>query len=147
MFEATRAAGGLAISDEVQTGFGRVGHSFWSFEAQGAVPDIMTVGKPFGNGMPLAAVVTTSAVAESSAACEYFNTFGGNPVSTAVGLEVLSVIADEELQDNALRVGARTPPAPRAAAELPMTRGHSWRPPVPSIRVLHGHTRRDDAAL
>jgi len=106
MFELTRAHGGICISDEVQTGFGRVGDAFWEFERHGACPDIVTVGKPFGNGFPLAAVVTTSAVAETFAACEYFNTFGGNPVSTAVGLEVLGVIADEQLQANAKAVGA-----------------------------------------
>ena len=89
----------------MQTGFGRVGHSFWAFERHGAVPDIVTIGKPFGNGFPLAAVVTSSAIAETSAECEYFNTFGGNPVATAVGLEVLSVIEDERLMENAREVG------------------------------------------
>ena len=106
MYKLARSCGAVTIADEVQTGFGRLGHSYWAFESHGVVPDIVTVGKPFGNGMPLAAVVTTSAIAETSADCEYFNTFGGNPVSTAVGLEVLSIIADEELQANAARVGA-----------------------------------------
>ena len=81
MFDLTRQHGGVAIADEVQTGFGRSGDSFWAFEKHGAVPDIVTVGKPFGNGFPLAAVICTSAIAESFASCEYFNTFGGNPVS------------------------------------------------------------------
>ena len=106
MYEQTRAHGGLCIADEVQTGFGRVGNAFWAFEPQGVVPDIVTVGKPFGNGFPLAAVITTSELAEASNAFEYFNTFGGNPVACAVGLEVLSVIEDERLQLNALHTSA-----------------------------------------
>ncbi|KAL1520388.1 hypothetical protein AB1Y20_021974 [Prymnesium parvum] len=106
MHELTRAHGGLCIADEVQTGFGRVGTHMWAFEPQGVVPDIVTVGKPFGNGFPLAAVITTPEVAEASNKFEYFNTFGGNPVACAVGLEVLSVIDDEQLQHNALQTGA-----------------------------------------
>ena len=105
MHALTRQHGGVAIADEVQTGFGRVGSHMWGFEAHGAVPDIVTLGKPFGNGFPLSAVVTTRDIAESSQ-IEYFNTFGGNPVACAVGLEVLSVIEDEGLQANARRVGA-----------------------------------------
>jgi 4-aminobutyrate aminotransferase-like enzyme len=105
MTALTRASGGLTIADEVQTGFGRSGSDFWAFEAHGVVPDIVTMGKPFGNGFPLAAVVTSKAVADSANMLEYFNTFGGNPVACAVGLEVLSVIRDEGLQDNAVAVG------------------------------------------
>jgi 4-aminobutyrate aminotransferase-like enzyme len=107
MYKRTRDAGGITIADEVQTGFGRIGSHFWAFETQGAdvVPDIMTVGKPFGNGFPLSAVVTTNAVAASAQNIEYFNTFGGNPVACAVGLEVLNVIRREKLQQNALEVG------------------------------------------
>eukprot|EP01043_Picozoa_sp_COSAG02_P052196 COSAG02_NODE_5587_length_4209_cov_1.663504_5_plen_299_part_01 len=105
MTALTRASGGLTIADEVQTGFGRSGSNFWAFEAHGVVPDIVTVGKPFGNGFPLAAVVTSKAVADSANMLEYFNTFGGNPVACAVGLEVLSVIRDEGLQENAAIVG------------------------------------------
>jgi len=105
MHALTRQHGGVAIADEVQTGFGRVGSHMWGFEAHGAVPDIVTLGKPFGNGFPLSAVVTTRDIAESSQ-IEYFNTFGGNPVACAIGLEVLSVIEDEGLQANARRVGA-----------------------------------------
>jgi 4-aminobutyrate aminotransferase-like enzyme len=105
MTALTRASGGLTIADEVQTGFGRSGSDFWAFEAHGVVPDIVTMGKPFGNGFPLAAVVTSKAVADSANMLEYFNTFGGNPVACAVGLEVLSVIRDEGLQDNAAAVG------------------------------------------
>jgi len=103
-----RAAGGLCIADEVQVGFGRLGTHFWGFETQDVVPDIVTMGKPIGNGHPLGAVVTTPEIAASFAnGMEYFNTFGGNPVSCAVGLAVLEVIETEELQERALRVGAR----------------------------------------
>jgi 4-aminobutyrate aminotransferase-like enzyme len=92
----------------VQVGFGRVGTHFWGFETQGVIPDIVTLGKPIGNGHPLAAVVTTKEIADSfDNGMEYFNTFGGNPVSCAVGLAVLDVIKDEELQENALKVGGQ----------------------------------------
>lgn len=98
--------GGLCIADEVQVGFGRVGSHFWAFELQGVVPDIITCGKPIGNGHPLAAVITTRAVAEKfTNGMEYFNTFGGNPVSSAIGMEVLKVIEEEQLQENALKIG------------------------------------------
>lgn len=101
-----RAAGGVCIADEVQVGFGRVGDAFWAFELQGVVPDIVTLGKPIGNGHPLAAVVTTPAIARSfETGMEYFNTFGGNPVSCATGLAVLDVIQDEGLQARARRLG------------------------------------------
>jgi 4-aminobutyrate aminotransferase-like enzyme len=101
-----RAAGGLCIADEVQVGFGRTS-SMWAFEQQGVVPDIVTLGKPIGNGHPMAAVITTPAIAASFAnGMEYFNTFGGNPVSCAVGLAVLDVLQDERLIENAQVVGA-----------------------------------------
>ena len=107
-FKHVRAAGGVCIADEVQVGFGRVGTHFWGFETQGVVPDIVTMGKPIGNGHPLGAVVTTPAIADAFAnGMEYFNTFGGNPVSCAVGLAVLDVIEQEGLQAHALRVGNR----------------------------------------
>ena len=106
VYQKVRAEGGLCISDEVQVGFGRVGSHFWGFDLQDVVPDIVTMGKPIGNGHPLAAVVTTSAVAEAfTNGMEYFNTFGGNPVSCAIGREVLQVIKDERLQENALKTG------------------------------------------
>ena len=106
-YRAVREAGGLCIADEVQVGFGRVGTSFWAFETQDVVPDIVTMGKPIGNGHPLGAVVTTPEIARAFAnGMEYFNTYGGNPVSCAIGTAVLDVIADERLQDQALRVGA-----------------------------------------
>ena len=105
-YAAVRAAGGVCVADEVQTGFGRAGTHFWMFETQDVVPDIVTLGKPIGNGHPLGAVITTPEIAASFAnGMEYFNTFGGNPVSCAIGLAVLDVIRDEELQQNALEVG------------------------------------------
>jgi 4-aminobutyrate aminotransferase-like enzyme len=105
-FAHVRAAGGVCIADEVQVGFGRAGSHFWAFETQDVVPDIVTLGKPIGNGFPLAAVVTTPELANAFAnGMEYFNTFGGNPVSCAVGNAVLDVLEREDLQANALRVG------------------------------------------
>ena len=105
-FQRVRSGGGVCIVDEVQTGFGRVGSEFWAFQLQDVVPDIVTMGKPIGNGHPLAAVVTTPGIAASFAnGLEYFNTFGGNPVSCAVGLVVLDVVSGEGLQENSLQVG------------------------------------------
>lgn len=104
-YQLVRAAGGLCIADEVQVGFGRVGHHFWGFELHGVVPDIVTLGKPIGNGHPLGAVVTSRAVAEAfDNGMEYFNTFGGNPVSCAIGRAVLKVIREEGLQAHALHM-------------------------------------------
>ena len=106
-FKLVHAAGGLCIADEVQTGFGRVGAHFWAFELGGAQPDIVTMGKPMGNGHPLGAVATSPEIASAFVnGMEYFNTFGGNPVSCAIGLETLRVIADEDLQANGLDTGA-----------------------------------------
>ena len=106
-YAAVRGAGGVCVADEVQTGLGRFGECWWGFEQQGVVPDIVTMGKPIGNGMPLAAVVCTRALSEAfSQGPEYFNTFGGNPVCTAAGLAVLETIAREDLRGNAVRVGA-----------------------------------------
>ena len=106
MYGKAREAGGVCVADEVQTGFGRAGPHFWMFETQGVVPDIVTMGKPIGNGHPMGAVVTTPEIAASFAnGMEYFNTFGGNPVSCAVGLAVLDVIRDEGLQENARATG------------------------------------------
>jgi 4-aminobutyrate aminotransferase-like enzyme len=101
-----RAAGGLCVADEVQVGFGRVGSHWWAFETQGVVPDIVTMGKPIGNAHPMAALVTTREVAASfNNGMEYFNTFGGNPVSCAAGLAVLDVIEQGDLRRNALDIG------------------------------------------
>lgn len=107
-YAAARRAGALVIADEVQIGLGRVGTHWWGFEVDGAVPDIVTMGKPLGNGHPLGAVVTTRAVADAFVnGMEYFNTFGGNPVSAAVGVAVLDVIEDEHLRARAEALGAR----------------------------------------
>jgi 4-aminobutyrate aminotransferase-like enzyme/Ser/Thr protein kinase RdoA (MazF antagonist) len=105
-YRHVRAAGGVAIADEVQTGFGRLGEHFWAFESQGVVPDILVLGKPIGNGFPLGAVVTTREVARAfDDGMEFFSTFGGNPVSCAAGLAVLEAVEGEGLQERAARVG------------------------------------------
>jgi 4-aminobutyrate aminotransferase-like enzyme/Ser/Thr protein kinase RdoA (MazF antagonist) len=106
-YQHVRAAGAVCIADEVQVGFGRLGSHFWGFETQSVVPDIVVLGKPIGNGFPLAAVVTTREIALSFAnGMEFFSTFGGNPVASAAGLAVLDVLEEESLQANALRVGS-----------------------------------------
>ena len=107
VYRRVRAAGGLIVADEVQSGLCRLGDHMWAFEDSGVIPDIVTMGKPIGDGHPLAAVVTTPAIAgEFSRKFDYFNTFGGNPVSAAVGLAVLDVIEQEGIQQNVHDVGA-----------------------------------------
>ena len=107
VYDAIRAQGGVAIADEVQTGFGRLGDCFWAFERYGVAPDIVVLGKPMGNGYPLAAVVTTRAIADAfENGMEFFSTFGGNSVSAAVGHAVLDVLEDEALPAHAKSVGA-----------------------------------------
>jgi len=102
-----RAAGGLYIADEVQGGFGRTGHQWWSHEAESEVPDIVTLGKPMGNGHPISGVVARGDLLEQFGEWGmYFNTFGGNPVSCAAGLAVLDVLEEENLLENAVTVGA-----------------------------------------
>ncbi len=106
VYRHVRGAGGVCIADEVQTGLGRIGTHFWAFEAQEVVPDIVVMGKPLGNGHPVAAVVTSRDIADAfDNGMEYFSTFGGNTVSCAVGLAVLDVMRDEGLQAQALAVG------------------------------------------
>ncbi len=101
-----REAGMLFIADEVQPGFGRTGKHFWGFEADDFVPDIVTLGKPMGNGHPISAVIARRELVDAFAERDhYFNTFGGNPVSCAAGLAVLDVVEEEGLQQNALDVG------------------------------------------
>ena len=108
LFDLARRVGAVSIADEVQVGFGRVGVQVWAFEAAAARPDIVTMGKPIGNGHPLGAVVTTRAIADAFAnGMEYFNTFGGNPVSAAIGLAVLDVIEEEGLRAHARDTGER----------------------------------------
>lgn len=106
VYDRIRARGGICIADEVQCGFGRVGAAFWGFELQGVTPDIVVLGKPMGNGHPLGAVVTTPELAAKFAnGMEYFNSFGGNPVSMAAGHAVMDVIEAEDLQARALATG------------------------------------------
>jgi 4-aminobutyrate aminotransferase-like enzyme len=105
-YSRVRRAGGLSIADEVQVGFGRLGTHFWGFETQNVIPDIVVLGKPIGNGFPLAAVITTLEIARSfDNGMEFFSTFGGNPVACAAGLAVLKIVEEENLQARALRVG------------------------------------------
>ena len=105
-YEHARAAGALCIADEIQVGFGRLGSHMWGFETQGALPDIVTLGKPMGNGHPSGAVVTTREIAEAfDNGMEFFSSFGGNPVSTSIALAVLDILTDEKLQANATTVG------------------------------------------
>jgi ethanolamine-phosphate phospho-lyase len=105
-FRQVRDAGGVCIADEVQIGFGRVGTHFWGFETQDVIPDIVTLGKPIGNGHPIGAVITTPEIAKSfETGMEFFSTTGGNTVSCAVGMAVLDVIEQDKLQEHALDVG------------------------------------------
>ena len=105
-YSLVKNAGGLCISDEVQTGLGRIGSNYWGFQLHDVVPDIVTIGKPLGNGHPIAAVACTIDVAEKFAnGMEFFNTFGGNPVSSIISQTVLEVLEEEKLQENALFVG------------------------------------------
>ena len=105
-YDLIRGEGGLCIADEVQIGLGRMGEHFWGFETQAIVPDVVTIGKSIGNGHPLSVVVTTKDVADRfNNGMEYFNSFGGNPVSCAIGHAVLDIIEEEELQKNAYKLG------------------------------------------
>jgi 4-aminobutyrate aminotransferase-like enzyme len=104
--DAIHAAGGLFVADEVQPGFGRTGEAMWGFERHGVQPDMVTIGKPMGNGYPMAGIVLRpEVVAEFGPRARYFNTFGGNPVAAAAGKAVLDTIREEGLQENALEVG------------------------------------------
>ena len=106
LYPKIKEKGGVCISDEVQTGFGRLGKNFWGYESQEIVPDIVVLGKPMGNGHPIGAVITTSEIAKSfSKGVEFFSSFGGNPVSCKIGLSVLNVIKMENLQKNSEEVG------------------------------------------
>ncbi|XP_052069755.1 5-phosphohydroxy-L-lysine phospho-lyase-like isoform X1 [Mytilus californianus] len=107
VYKYVHDAGGICIADEVQVGFGRAGSHFWTFQTQDVIPDIVTIGKPMGNGHPVAAVITTKDISMSfkNSGMEYFNTYGGNPVSCAIALAVMDVIEEEKLQENALTTG------------------------------------------
>jgi alanine-glyoxylate transaminase / (R)-3-amino-2-methylpropionate-pyruvate transaminase len=106
-YAAARAHGGLCIADEVQTGFGRTGNHYWGFQNWGVVPDIVTMAKGLGNGAAIAAVTTRAEIAKVLTQRIHFNTFGGNPVSTAAALGVLEAIDEDGLQENSRVVGAR----------------------------------------
>lgn len=106
IYKEVRKRGGVCISDEVQTGFGRLGEYFWGYEMHKVVPDIVILGKPMGNGHPIGAVITTDEIAKSfGKGVEFFSSFGGNPVSCAAGIAVLDVLEEEKLQENAKNVG------------------------------------------
>ncbi|MEO1108874.1 MAG: aminotransferase class III-fold pyridoxal phosphate-dependent enzyme [Pseudomonadota bacterium] len=108
VYEKIRAAGGVCIADEVQTGLGRLGEYYFGFEHQGALPDIVVLGKPIGNGHPLGIVVATKEIARSfDNGIEFFSTFGGSTLSCRIGKEVLDIVDDEGLQGNARDMGAR----------------------------------------
>jgi alanine-glyoxylate transaminase/(R)-3-amino-2-methylpropionate-pyruvate transaminase len=104
-FERVRAAGGLCISDEVQTGFGRVGTHFWGFEAHGVVPDIIVMGKGISNGFPLSAVAVKRDIAEAMTTRKFFNTYAANPIACAAGRAVLRIIEEEGMEENARKIG------------------------------------------
>jgi len=106
-YQIARDAGGVCIADEVQAGFGRTGEKYWGFETQGVVPDIVTMAKSIGNGAPLAAVVTTPKIAATLSQRIHFNTFGGNPVSCAIGRKVLEIIDRENYQQRCAVLGQR----------------------------------------
>jgi len=118
VYERIRAAGGVCIADEVQTGLGRLGEYFWGFEQQAVAPDIVVLGKPLGNGHPLGAVVTTAEIARRfDNGIEFFSTFGGSTLSCRVGTEVLRIVEDEQLQENASVVGGALLDGLRAVQE------------------------------
>ncbi|WP_103256739.1 aspartate aminotransferase family protein [Tabrizicola aquatica] len=123
---AIRARGGLFLADEVQPGFGRTGGQFWGFQRHGILPDMVSMGKPMGNGYPLAGLVLKpETIAEFGAKARYFNTFGGNAVAAAVGLAVLDVIRDEGLQQNAATVGQAFADGLRSLAQRHETLGET----------------------
>ena len=131
--ERVRAAGGLLVVDEVQTGFGRTGAHFWGFEAHGVVPDVIVMSKGIGNGFPIAAMVTRREIAASMTQRMFFNTYGSNPVSCAAGRAVLRAIDDEQLMANADRVGAAF-----AAAFARLADAHPWIGDVRGRGLLRG---------
>ena len=148
---AVHAAGGYYIADEVQPGFGRTGENMWGYQLYGAVPDLVTMGKPMGNGHPLAGVVSRPDLAEEfSAKAMYFNTFGGNPVAASVGLAVLQVIEQEALQANALKVGSHLRAGLRKLAEthdiIGDVRGHGLFTAVEFVSDRDAKTPAADAA-
>ena len=147
----TREAGGLYVADEVQPGLGRTGAAMWGHQLYDAVPDLVTLGKPLGNGHPLAGVVARPALIDDFAAkAMYFNTFGGNPVSSAVGHAVLEVIEREALMENARVVGARLHEGLSALgnkyATIGPPRGRGFFMGIPFLDGEDGETPAPDAA-
>jgi alanine-glyoxylate transaminase / (R)-3-amino-2-methylpropionate-pyruvate transaminase len=106
-FERIRAAGGICIVDEVQTGFGRMGSHYWGFEMHGVMPDVVVMGKGIGNGFPISAVAARRDVAEAMTKRRFFNTYGANPIACAASRAVLRIIEDEQMQENAHKVGEK----------------------------------------
>lgn len=104
-YKLVKEAKGLYISDEVQTGFGRLGTHFWGVSSRNIKPDIIVMAKGIGNGIPLSAVATTREIADTLKQALWFNTYGGNPISAAVGMETLKIIDEEKLQENCLKIG------------------------------------------
>ena len=118
VYDRIRAAGGVCIADEVQTGLGRLGSHYFAFEAQGVLPDMVVLGKPIGNGHPIGVVITTPRIAEAFAqGPEFFSTFGGSTLSCRVGKTVLDIVDDEGLMQNAQAMGGRLMQGLRALAE------------------------------
>ncbi|MBE2317718.1 aminotransferase class III-fold pyridoxal phosphate-dependent enzyme [Solirubrobacter sp. CPCC 204708] len=141
--DATRAAGGLWIADEVQSGHGRTGEALWCFERFGVVPDFVTLGKPMGNGHPVAAVITRRAIVEALVGrATLFSTFGGNPVSAAAALAVLDVIEDERVLERVRRTGAALGEALRAVAPADVRGvGLAWGVDLPDARAVRDRMR------
>lgn len=104
-YDLVHTNGGLCIADEVQTGFGRTGDHFWGFQMHGIRPDIVTTAKGIGNGFPMAAVITTSEIAKVLNYSSHFNTFGGNPLACSIGLKVLQIIKEDDVQHHSKIVG------------------------------------------
>ncbi|MCA1442350.1 aminotransferase [Ensifer sp. IC4062] len=128
VYAMVRERGGVCIADEVQVGYGRLGHHFWGFEQQGVIPDIITVAKGMGNGHPLGAVITRREIAEGLEKEGYFfSSAGGSPVSSVVGLTVLDILHDEALQENARTVGDHLKARLQALGE-----------PFPIVGAVHG---------
>lgn len=129
VYQAVHEAGGLTIADEVQVGYGRLGHWFWGFEQQGVVPDIVAVAKSAGSGHPVGAVVTTKAIADRYRTQGYFfSSTGGSPVSSVIGSTVLDIIQTEGLQENARKVGGHLAGRLRQLGEK-----------YPIVGAVHGH--------
>jgi 4-aminobutyrate aminotransferase-like enzyme len=152
VLEEVHAAGGLFIADEVQPGFGRTGSSWWGFQRHGIVPDIVTMGKPMGNGTPIAAAVfRPELLVEFGRNIRYFNTFGGNSVAIAAAQAVLDVIVDEKLIDNAGSVGAYIKQSIQSLSEgydqIAEVRGAGLFVGVDIVSDRHSKTPDGDAAL